>query len=170
MVTARARERSAAVCAEKRRARWREFVEEAEREWQVFSSQPDFMFGLALYVGEGNKAGRERISICNCEPAVLRRALAFFERYLAADRNRVRAHVHLHVEGDAGAAERFWQSELGLPAEQFYRTSRVTTRSSKALKRELRPHGTCHVTVYSTALKQKLNRWMELALGAVQQP
>src|SRR3989304_3955929 len=48
--------------------RWHTFYEEADRTWGKLRQNPEFMFGLALYAGEGDKARANSAGISNCDP------------------------------------------------------------------------------------------------------
>ena len=60
-----------AVLRERRKARWKLYTEEAESEWSDFHQNPRFMFGLALYAGEGDKTGHY-VGMSNSDPRILR--------------------------------------------------------------------------------------------------
>ena len=122
------------------------------------------MFGLALYVGEGSKAGKNAVSIANADVYVLRSAIEFFGM-IGLGRESLKAQIQVHNDGDIRTAEKYWLDALGLEKRQLHKTIAVTSISSKGTKGNVLPYGTCHLRVFSTQAQQKLLRWMELALG-----
>lgn len=66
--------------------------------------------------------------------------------------------------GDVLLAEKYWLHGLGMDKFQMHKTMIATSISSKGLKGDILPNGTCHLRSSSTELKQKVLRWMELAL------
>lgn len=136
--------------------------QEAEQEWDALKSDPSFMFGLALYIGEGDKTG-SRIGMTNSDPLVLKAALRFFHS-LGCDPSGIRVQVILHEGEDPEKALHFWASELDIPREQFNKvTPSKKSGGSRATKL---PNGTVNIRFHSASLKRKVDRWMELALGA----
>lgn len=145
-----------------RKLRWQQAHQEAEIEWPRRSKDPDFMFGLALYVGEGGKTLPYSTRFSNADPAVICKELDFFLQ-IGISRDRIRALLHLQDENLRGAAEVFWRSKTGLPQEQFYQTIVAISSASKQKGRIL-PHGTLQLSVNDTHIRQKLEKWMHLAL------
>lgn len=141
---------------------------EAESEWVRLRESPEFMFGLALYLGEGYKK-EGRVGVTSSEPALLRMSLRFFA-LIGCDMQRVRAGVHLHQGEDPAKALTYWSSELGLPESKFEKV--VASKVSGGTRARHLVHGTGLVRVSHTAVKWKLNRWMELAreqMGVLQE-
>ncbi|MFA6235522.1 MAG: hypothetical protein WC824_15235 [Bacteroidota bacterium] len=142
--------------------RWGNFHQEAEKEWPFFSLNPIFMFGLALYIGEGGKTEPNIAIISNADSSVLQKALGFF-RLLGVPDSKFRAMIHLQDQIFQIKAEDFWERKLGIPRNQFYRT-RITISCASKQKGRILPNGTLHLYVGDTRIRQKIERWMQLAL------
>lgn len=155
-------ERVADAHRKRRVARWASFEAEAVALWPSYSVRPRFMFGLALYAGEGGKTGND-INVSNCDPRILRASLEFF-LMLGARREDVRVSIHLHDAARVSEVESFWSSELELPLEQFTRTVVAVSRASKQRRGNVQPNGTCRVRVHSTRLLRMITKWMDMAL------
>jgi len=133
---------------------------EAQLQWERLRADPDFMFGLALYVGEGRKGTCGAVSISNTDPRVLRASKTFFNQIGLAD---ARMRVSVHVPKGGRTSEEVvahWGAELGLSAEHFNKVISVSRRK----KGNKYPFGTCAIKVSDIFTKRKLNLWMELAL------
>lgn len=155
-------ERVREVHRTRRLARWASFREAADREWAARSRSPTFLFGLALYAGEGAKT-RWSPSVSNCDPRLLIRTIEFFN-LLGFETKQLRAGVHIHDRSLAPTALKYWSDSLGLLPSQFHKPVISVSRSSKRLKPNAQPFGTAHVMVHSTELLIKILRWIDLSL------
>ena len=148
---------------EMRRQRWASYHAEAEQEWEHLKKDSIFMFGLALYVGEGGKTEPNVVSLGNCDPRVLCKTKGFFLQCGVPD-ERLRAHIVIHDDQSVEAAERYWLRHLGLLESQFQKTTVVVSKASKRKKGNIQPYGTCNLRAAVTSVRQKLERWMDLSL------
>ncbi len=147
----------------RRDARWAQYQQEAVDEYQELSQDPQFMFGLALYIGEGHKCQHGLVAVVNCEAGVIAKSLEFFER-IGVSKDKVTVTIHLHPGLCENEARKYWQQITGLPLTQFRKTIWVVSRASARKKGHLQIYGTCRIAVHSTKLRQKLGVWMKLAL------
>lgn len=143
--------------------RWAEYHWEAEAEYAVLSQDPAFMFGLALYIGEGSKTQPNSLRLSNCNPGVIRKGLQFFLK-IGVSPTSVRCAVHLHPGLCVETAETHWQEITGLLPAQFYKTTVALSRASSGTKTNVQRYGTCHLVIHQTRLRQKMEKWMELSL------
>jgi hypothetical protein len=150
--------------SDRRKKRWEIARAEAEVEWATLSSDPGFMFGLGLYIGEGDKQKDSTLGVSNCDPEVIRMGLAFFSR-LGVPKDRVRLNLNMNylLEPRAEEAMEFWSRETGVPIEQFRQTVFDRRKGRGKSNRNPWPNGCCHARVNDTLLKQKMKRWVELA-------
>ena len=159
----RGRERFASSMRLRRRIQLEQYKREAEAEYESLQYDPQFMLGLALYIGEGSKGDRSTLIVTNWNCRVIVRAIAFFER-LGMSRERMRCKVMLHPSQDKEAAELFWSKATGIPLSQFANTYQAISPGSRGKRGQKWPHGGCQLSVSSFMLRCKINRWMELAL------
>lgn len=149
----------------RRDIRWARYHREAEAEYAALSQDPTFMFGLALYIGEGSKTKQNDVCIANCDPRVIQKALEFFLK-IGIPYSSLRCGIHLHPELSVENVELYWRGVTGLPKTQFHQTSRAVSSASSGKKGNLQVYGTCQVVASHTEIRQKLGRWMTLALTA----
>jgi hypothetical protein len=147
----------------KRAARIAHYHKVAEEEYQTLRHDPDFMFGLALYIGEGSKGEVSTLIIANWNPLVINKSIQFFEK-LGIPHERMRCKVVLHPTQDVDAAETFWSEVTKIPLCQFANTSQAISPGSRGKRGQKWPHGGCRLSISSVELRHKMNRWMELAL------
>lgn len=133
--------------------------DEADVEWPLRKLDPEFTYGLALYIGEGHKTS-STVGMTNADPAVLRAALKFF-KLIGVDIDRVRVSIILHRGESPNAALRYWSEELLLPPSQFHKVTPSKVSGGKRARHLI--HGTANVRLSAFRVKRKLNRWMELA-------
>lgn len=145
-----------------RAVRWEQFRREADEEYARWSQSPMFMFGLALYAGEGSKTGHSP-AMTNSNPGIVKHGVEFF-RLCGVDKRDMRVMVTLYDDMDADAAVRYWSQFLDIPRNQFYRTTVLKTRVVHRRCNKLE-YGICRVGFCSIAVMQKILRWIELALG-----
>lgn len=149
----------------RRDTRWAGYHRQAEEEYAELSQDPEFMFGLALYIGEGSKTKQNDVCIANCDPRVIQKALEFFLK-IGIPYASLRCAIHLHPELPVESVESYWRGVTGLPETQFHQTSRVVSSASGGKKGNLQVYGTCRVGASHTEIRQKIGRWMTLALTA----
>lgn len=157
------REKFIQAMRQRRNARWAEYHREAEEEYKRLSQDPSFMFGLALYIGEGSKTLQNELCITNCDPRVIQKGMQFFQQ-IGVSTDALRCALHVHPGLSKEIAEQFWQEVTGLPPEQFHTTRDAISRASKGTKGHVQLYGTCQLRACSTRLRQKIQKWMELAL------
>jgi hypothetical protein len=152
----------AAAHTARRQLRWVMFDAEADAAWPTLSKKTRFMFGLALYAGEGSKTEHSLI-LTNCDPRLLRVGIEFY-RMLGVEMSRIRAAININRAQGVSAAEAFWASQLGLRRKQFTKTHVATSSSSRGRRGNKQPYGTCRIKVHDTRLLRMVLRWIDLAM------
>ncbi len=158
-----AREKARATVLANRNKRIAQYYKEAEEEFRVLRQDPEFMFGLALYIGEGYKGPNTEVGFINWNPQVVLKALEFFAR-IGVAKSHIRCRITLHPTQNKEEAEAFWSKTLDIPLTQFNQTYQAISPGSRGKRGQKWPHGGCTIRAYSVSLKHKLNRWMELSL------
>lgn len=77
---------------------------------------------------------------------------------------RMRCLLTLNSSLDVESAEAFWREATGFTSKQFHKTQRRLGFSSKGKRGQRWPNGVCLLRAGDIRIRQKLNRWMELAL------
>lgn len=157
------RERFVRTIQAKRAALIAQYHKAADAEYETLRHGPTFMFGLALYIGEGSKGELSKLIITNWDYRVIAKGIEFFAM-LGIARSRMRCKIMLHPMQSVSEAEAFWTEVTGIPLAQFSRTSQAISPSSRGKRGQKWPHGGCQLSVSSVELRHKINRWMERAL------
>jgi hypothetical protein len=144
--------------------RWRAFREAAEVEWASKRKDADFMYGLALFAGEGARREQNAVVLTNSDPRIIRCFLSWI-RALGAEERSLKAMLTIHIGGSTRMAEGFWKAQIGPSSISFTKTVAVTSRSSQGIRGNRIPFGTCRITCHSTELRQRIEAWRLLSLG-----
>lgn len=138
---------------------YRAAEQSAETEYKHYKTNPLFVAGLMLYVGEGDNKDKRLIRIANSRTDVHKIFIRFLVEYLGVAKETIRFWVLLYPDLDQSACEKYWCKALKLPKEQLYKTQII---AGKSKKRTLQ-YGVGNTIIGNTVLKHKLNRWIELA-------
>lgn len=131
---------------------------EARREYEVLKSNPVFISGVMLYWGEGDKSTKNRCSLSNSDPNMLRLFSLFLEKVCGVEKNRIRAWILAYPDIDKIKALEFWSKMTLIWPTNF---SKTIVFSGGSKKRTL-SMGVCTVMVFSSYLKVKILEWVKL--------
>jgi predicted transcriptional regulator len=135
---------------------------EAERaavvEYKHYKSNPLFIAGLMLYVGEGDNSENHLIRIANAKKDVHRIFIKFAVEYLGVSLEKFRFWVLLYPDLDPEKCSESWSKALKLPIAQFHKYQVIEGRSTKRTLHD----GVGNTIIGSTVLKKKLMKWIEL--------
>lgn len=145
--------------SKKLRSYYKDAQIEAEREFDVFCSDPCFVAALMLYLGEGDNNGTpNRVKIANTNVSVLRIFLIFLRSHCKVPPERIRFWMLGYPDLNVKSCEKWWSDKLQIPLEQFQKTQVIQGRhKSKKLH-----FGVGNIIVADTRLKMKVRRWIEL--------
>jgi transposase-like protein len=120
--------------------------------------EPLFVAGCMLYWGEGAKS-RNQLMFANSDPDMAALFMRFLRTYFDVRDDAVRVTCHLfadHIRRQR-ELERFWLETLDLPPERLGKSLVNTySRSSKRLRRNVLPYGTCRIVVSRVAVVQAI--------------
>jgi hypothetical protein len=159
----RGRERACVTKAQNRNQRWAAYRRAAEEEYITLCQDADFMFGLALYIGEGSKGVGSEINITNWNHEIILKGIEFLEK-LGILRGHMRCKIMLHPSQDCEQSREFWKAVTGFTDEQVRGPYQTISPGSRGKRGQRWPCGGCQLVASSIELRHKLNRWMELAL------
>lgn len=108
-----------------------------------FSKREIFLFGLALYWGEGGKTDRYRISLANTDPSILK-FFTMWSKSLGLDLNDARVKLHLYSNMNKNQEVDFWSQELNIPKANFVKPYIKETKRGTSYNHRFN-HGTCNL-------------------------
>jgi DNA-binding XRE family transcriptional regulator len=112
---------------------------------------------VCLYLAEGYKRDRNRVSVCNSDPAVVRLCDAWLRR-LSAKRRLY--SIQYHADQEITALREFWAGELKITSSEI-RMQRKSNSNQMAARTWRSEHGVLAVTVNDTLLRARLGAWMD---------
>lgn len=138
----------------------------AKKDIGRLSKRDLFMFGLGLYLGEGNKT-HDLVRVVNSNPAVICLAIAWFES-LGLSKKNFAITLHLYPDSDLEKSQVFWSRVTGIPRNQFLKTQIDWRKNKKTYKMGKLPHGTAQLAVrgmgekkFGVFLARQIHAWTE---------
>jgi len=144
------------------------------KKFKNISKDTFLVAGLILYLGEGDKANYERISLANTDFKIIKFFIKWLIDFLDVDRKEIKVQLHLYENMDIGKEKEFWENELELSEKQFYQPEIRKLRKSSFSYKESYRHGTCSVYVMGVEKKREVmmaiqafvDKYMEYKKGA----
>jgi hypothetical protein len=142
-------------------AKWRALREGAYAEgratFAALAAEPTFRDFVCLYIAEGFKRTRHKVSIANSDPAVMAVAVHWLRRL--SDRP-VAFAVQYHADQDLGELREFWGRQFGIDGATILLLRK--SNSNQLHKRSWRSkHGVITATVNDTLLRARLQGWVD---------
>lgn len=128
--------------------------EAAAREIGVLSKRDRCIAGIALYLGEGDKSGRN-VAFCNADPKAIRFMMGWFRETCGVDEDRFRISLHLHDNLDEDVAKDYWARVTGLPLASF-RKSYIVKNNPDRFRKTKHMHGIIRITVSDANLYRRI--------------
>ncbi len=133
----------------------------AETEYKHYKSNPLFIAGLMLYVGEGDNRDSRLIRLANIKMDIHIIFIMFLREFLGVPREKIRFWILLYPGLDPERTSRTWSKALKIPLTQFYKYQVIQGKSTKRVLQ----YGVGNTIIGSAVLKKKLMKWIELALS-----
>ena len=124
-----------------------------------------FVAGLMLYLGEGDKKNKYRVSIANADPLVIKFFLKWLRDFFSIEANAVHAELHLYDNMDIVAEKLFWINTTKLPESQFYKAQIRKVMPGRFSYKEPERHGTCSIIFDSVQKKMEIMMAIKALLG-----
>ena len=133
---------------------YQEAWESAEQELQD-SRLRDFVI---LYMAEGYKRSRNKVEICNSDPAIVRLA---HEQITRRAHRKVNYALQCHVDNDEQELKQYWSNLLGIEARRI-RVIRKSNSGSLTGRQWRSIHGVLAVSTSDTYFRARLQAWLDL--------
>ena len=126
-------------------------------EFMELAADPTFRDFVCMYIGEGYKRDRNCVSLNNSDPAVVKLAARWINRFAI---NPVRYTLQHHLDQHVPALCRFWAQELAIDISDI--TVQLKSNSNALSVRTWRSrYGLVAVAANDTALRARLQAWMD---------
>jgi transcriptional regulator with XRE-family HTH domain len=130
---------------------------EGEESFEMLSAEPTFRDFVCLYIAEGSKRNRNRVEICNSDPAVIHVATSWMRRLTA---KQLVFSIQYHADQDLGELCHFWGEALGIEPAAI-RLQRKANSNQLQGRVWRSPHGVLSVGADDTLLRARLQAWMD---------
>ncbi len=130
----------------------------------ALAARPTFTEFAALYIAEGSKTNRNRAQIANSDPAVMILAARWLSEL--TDRE-LTFSIQYHAEQDLSELARFWSDLLGFEPDAL-RLQRKSNSGMLAGRTWRSLHGVLTITIADTALRARLQAWIDLTKASWQ--
>ncbi len=128
----------------KRDERFQKAYKKSQSQIKRLSKRELFLFGLALYWGEGGKTKKSELVISNTDPGILKYFLLWLQG-LDADISRVRVRLQLYSDMTEEKEIEYWSKELSLPRNVFRKSYIKNSNQSNLSYKQRFFHGTCDI-------------------------
>jgi transcriptional regulator with XRE-family HTH domain len=130
-------------------------------EFDRFNTEPTFRDFVVLYIAEGYKRNRNRVSIGNSDPKVV----GLSARWMARLASRpLTFSVQYHVDQDLEDLRSFWGALLGVEPTAI-RLQRKSNSGQLAGRHWRSQYGVLTVTACDTLLRARLQAWIDRLRG-----
>jgi hypothetical protein len=130
---------------------------EGRATFSELSADPTFRDFICMYVAEGYKRNRNRVSICNSDPRVMKLA-ARWMRTLST--HRLVLSLQYHADQDPEALKAFWCRELEFDVGSF-RYQRKSNSGQLSGRRWRCIHGVVTLIAEDTLFRAQLQGWID---------
>lgn len=122
-----------------------------------FYGDPTFRDFICLYIGEGYKRCRNRVSLANSDPEIIRLSWSWIDRF---SRREPYLSVQHHADQRPAALRRFWSEYLGIAPDRVRFVAK--SNSGQLRSRVWRcQYGVAAVVSSDTCFRAELQAWMD---------
>jgi hypothetical protein len=140
-----------------RRIREAAYEQGAEEFVELAAATPALRDFVCLYIGEGYKRNRNRVSLANSDPAVIAFAAHWIRRF---SDHPLDCSLQFHADQDPAKLCAFWADQLRVDPSRI-RLQRKTNSSRLATRKWRCQYGVLSVGVNDTAMRARLQGWMD---------
>jgi hypothetical protein len=130
---------------------------EGRESFDKLAQDPTFRDFVALYIAEGSKRDRNRVAICNSDPAVVKIARRWL---LCLTERPLNYSIQYHADQDLSALRAFWGKILSIDGAGI-RLTRKSNSNQLSGRIWRSAHGVLTVDVHDTLLRAQIQAWMD---------
>lgn len=137
------------------RALYQRAEDEAHEELKTYVHNPLFLYMMAAYWGEGDKATKHHIRLINTDPKMLKMFYIFLLETCNIKEDTISGALFLYEDLNEEKCKEYWMKEVGI--KKFHKTQILPSRH----KTKKLPYGTCSIVTTNTYFKKKLLLWID---------
>ncbi len=150
------RERFRNTMRRKREKRMEKIYEIQKKLILPLSKREFFIAGLLLYWGEGTKYRRDRLSVSNNDPSVIKFFIYWLNKSLSVPKKNIKVELHLYNDMNINEEMQYWSKILKIPLSQFAHPYIKKTSSRRINHKGGFGHGTCNARIGNVPLAEKV--------------
>lgn len=144
--------------------RTKEIFKSAKQELGKLNKRDKFIFGIALYAGEGNKTDGQA-GFANADPKLIKFMMTWFKNYCQIPIYKFRGAIWLHENLDENQSKKYWSTLTGIPINQFHKTYIARNKTeSKKIRKHIHKFGVFSISFGNS---QQHRRIMGLIAGSL---
>lgn len=139
--------------------------EDSCKEIGKLNKRDRFIFGLALYAGEGNKSDGKPAFV-NANPAYIKFIKEWFEEFCDVKTKDFRGSIWLHEGNNELQAKEYWSEISKIPTTQFHKTYVVKRKDNgRKIRKNIHEHGVFTIKFYKSDTHRRIMGWISAFLG-----
>ncbi len=147
--------------------KWQSFENKTSKDIKKISLEKLKIIGAALYWAEGHKKARWTVMFCNSDPNMVQLIMRFFREVCLISEEKFKPQVQIHPNVSEKIAKKYWSKISHLPLNQFRKTLKQVTKSSKGVRpKNTLPYGVFRIHISDVELVHKIKGWIK---GLVEQ-
>ncbi len=135
----------------------------ARKDIGKISKRDNFIFGLALYAGEGGKTDGKG-TFTNSNPFFIKFMCKWLMEYCDLNANNLKGALWIHEENDEKEAKIFWSNLTEIPIINFHKSYVVKNKNGVYYRKNVHPFGVFSIRFYNSDLQRKIMGWISAFL------
>lgn len=138
----------------------------SKKELGKIKNRDNFIAGIALYAGEGNKTNG-LIGFSNSNPILIKFMVKWFKSFCEIPIKKIKGAIWLHEGLDKDKAITFWSELTKIPKTNFYKTyiAQVKSNSNK-IRKNIHPYGVFAIRISNSEIHRKIIGWNNALFNA----
>lgn len=129
-----------------------------------FSKRDRFLFGLALYAGEGNKTDGKGAFV-NSNPKLIKFMSGWLREFGKIPKEKLKGAIWIHENLDQNLARQYWSKVSGIPISQFHKTYVVESKTN-GFRKNIHEYGVFTIRFYDSHFHRQIMGWISACLNA----
>jgi hypothetical protein len=130
---------------------------DGQESFDKYANDPTFRDFVCLYLAEGYKRDRNKVSICNSDKAVMKVAARWIRRLTAKP---LHCCLQYHADQNLDELRRYWGAVLGVEPDSI-RLQRKSNSKQLAGRTWRSRYGVLTVSAHDTLLRARIQAWMD---------
>ncbi len=141
---------------DKRSDKDKQIYRKYQEKFRRLSGDAFFASGLMLYLAEGSKKNLYSICLTNTDPKVIKFFIKWLNNFFDIGKDSIKIGLHLYENMNIDKEKIFWEKELSINKNQFYKPWISKLKASSFTYKESYGHGTCSIYVSGVDKKREL--------------